>query len=350
MSRPNAGPPPVQTSAVARRDEQEESTRESAYAALVKAFDRPDRQAEMRAMLGSDDNVQRFLAVAFHAIVTDSKLLKEATVASIIQAVKDSASLGLEPTGLTGEGWIIVYGRTATFQPGYRGYLKRIRNSGIVQDIDCQLVYMNDAFDLQLGTDPDVKHTPKLVGELDEEGKPIAERGDYRGAYAWARMPSGTKVVEWMTTADIQSVRTNFSKAANADAWVKSWGEMARKTVIRRLAKRLPQNAVDQLLRLDAEAERLADEEPGGKALDVAGARSAVLAALEGKGNIPSLPAGTVSDPPIAASAPAAEPEPVHVDVVAGLSRQNPSLGAQPTGQAWASEPPDEPDFPPLDI
>jgi recombination protein RecT len=283
MARPPAGPPPVQPSAVAVRNDQKPELQK--YAEVVRAFDREDRAADLLALLGSKEAVQRFLAVAFHAIATNSDLLKKATMPSIIQAIKDSATLGLEPTGLTAEGYIIVYGDEAHFQPGWRGYLKRIRNSGAVSDIDCQLVYMNDEFSLTLGTDPAITHVPKMVGELDSEGKPIAQRGDYRGAYAWARMPSGTKVIEWMTTADIQDIANRYSpsvKANKKSPWDTDWGEMARKTVLRRLSKRLPQSAVDLLLQIDAKADAAADE-TNGKVLDVGTARSAVLKAL-GKG------------------------------------------------------------------
>lgn len=284
MARPPAGPPPVQPSAVANRTEQKPELEK--YAALVRAFEREDRAADLMALLGSKDAVSRFMAVAFHAVATNSDLLRRATLPSIIQAIKDSASLGLEPTGLTGEGYIIVYGDTATFQPGWRGYLKRIRNSGAVTDIDCHLVYMNDEFNLTLGTEPAVTHVPKLVGELDGEGQPIAQRGDYRGAYAWARMPSGTKIIEWMTTADIQDIANRYSpsvKANRKSPWDTDWGEMARKTVIRRLSKRLPQSAVDLLLQIDAKADAAADAGEDGKALEVGKARAAVLKAL-GKG------------------------------------------------------------------
>jgi recombination protein RecT len=211
----------------------------------------------IRAMLNGDKALmERFLAVTFSALAKNPNLLLNCTAVSIVQAVKDAASLGLDPTGLNGEGVILPYGDTAQFQPMWRGYVKRIRNSGKVVDIDCQIVFMNDDFRLELGTSPGVYHRPILVGEKDDEGLPTAVRGDYRGCYAWALMPSGKYIIEYLTTADINEVRDRYSKAFRGgkgdSPWDTAWPEMARKTAIKRLAKRLPGEAVDQLITVEA--------------------------------------------------------------------------------------------------
>jgi len=57
-----------------------------------------------------------------------------------------------------------------------------------------------------------------------------------------------------MSVADVEKVR-QASRAANNGPWVQWWDEMARKTVIRRIAKRLPSSAdLDQVLASDNEA------------------------------------------------------------------------------------------------
>ncbi len=196
----------------------------------------------------------RFLAVVFSALAKNPDVLQNCTPISIVQSVKDAASLGLDATGLTGEGAIIRYGDSAQFQPMWRGYVKRIRNSGKVVDIDCQIVFMNDSFNLELGTNPSVWHKPILVGEVDDDGAQVTQRGDYRGCYAWALMPSGKYIIEYLTTADINAVRDRYSQAAKraGSPWDTAWTEMARKTVIKRLAKRLPGEAVDSLIVVEA--------------------------------------------------------------------------------------------------
>lgn len=257
----NPGPPPV-SRAVATTGASRAAAEN--YAVIQETL-KADRGAETRAiqaMFGGDKELMhRFLAVAFSALASNSDLLANASPMSIIQSIKDAAAMGLEPTGILGEGAIIRYGQTAQFQPMWRGYMKRIRNSRQVVDLDCQLVFMNDLFDIRLGTTPSIDHVPILVGEKDDEGNPTAERGDYRGAYAWALMPSGKYIIEWMTTDDINYVRDTFSRAKQSGKpgpWDTSWPEMARKTVIRRLAKRLPGEAVDLLIGADARADNAA--------------------------------------------------------------------------------------------
>ncbi len=323
MARPDSGPPPVRQSAVAVRPP---SVGIEHYKEIAGAFQRPDRRADLKAMLGSDDAVERFLAVALHAISVNSDILA-ADPMSVIQAVKDSAALGLEPTGLGGEGVIIVYGTTATFQPMWRGYLKRIRNSAVVQDIDCQLVYMADEFALSLGTEPSIHHVPALYGAKDEQGNPLDGRGDYRGAYAWAQMPSGKYIIEWAPVDDINHVMNTFSSAVRSkkkgNPWETSWGEMARKTVIKRLAKRLPQSAVDQLLLTDARADALADEENAkAAALDVSPARQAALAAV-------NRAAGVAVAEPLAIAPPEPEKAPEESEVALAAD----ALPPEPTEQ-----------------
>jgi recombination protein RecT len=263
MPANSPGPAPVNRSAVATQQPQRALvTAEATYAAVVDTL-KSNQGAEakaLRAMFGGDKSLtDRFLAVAMAALAKNSNILQDATPISIVQAIKDAAALGLEP--MTDDAGIAVYGGQAKLMPMWRGYIKRIRNSREVTDIDCQLVYEQDQFELGLGTDPFIRHVPfRIVKGRDEAGREsvLQDRGGYLGAYAWARMPSGQLIVEWMTEGEIQEVRRQFAKpprSGEKGPWETSWGEMARKTVIRRLAKRLPGSAVDRLLALDGEVD-----------------------------------------------------------------------------------------------
>jgi hypothetical protein len=52
-------------------------------------------------------------------------------------------------------------------------------------------------------------------------------------------LKDGSQLLEVMSLEEIEKVR-KVSRAANNGPWVSWWGEMARKTVMRRLSKRLP--------------------------------------------------------------------------------------------------------------
>lgn len=326
MARPTVGPPPVPQSAVVPVEDRPGRKDLANYLEIAKAFERDDRRADLLAMFGGDQNlVDRFLAVALNAIATNSDLLLNASAVSIIQAVKDSATLGLEPTGLTGEAVIIRYGQTAQLAPMYRGYLKRIRNSGRVRDIDVQLVYDADEFDYGWNQNGGwFNHHPAKPTKGDDGA---GTRGSYWGAYAYAVMPTGFVELEVMTEVEINYVRDRFSRAAQSDKgspWDTSWGEMARKTVLRRLCKRLPQEAVDQLLLIDALADQAADQaKEAAVRVEASPARRAALRAL-GRG-------GTAAEPeaPLSASE-------------TGTEDEKPDEGAPPEDEAALDGPPDE--------
>lgn len=254
---PDAAPPPSapnaprQTQAVARVEQpaRQMTKAEVNYQTVtnaLKANNGADAKA-IRAMLGGDKALMdRFLATTFALLATNSRVLEQASPASLVQAIKDAASLGLEP--MTQDGGFAVYSGVATFMPSWQGHLKRIRNSGRVQDVDVQLVYDNDTWDWSY-TERGGKfsHTPAK-----------ADRGGYWGVYAYAVMPSGFIELEVMTEADVNDVRDKFGQTHSRDGkplpWATSWGEMARKTALRRLRKRLPQSPVDMLLDRDEPA------------------------------------------------------------------------------------------------
>ena len=316
----NAGPPPVPQQNVGQDQSRALTRIEANYAEVTGSFRNRAEMNAIRAMFANDKALaDRFLAVAFSALANQSNILKNCTAVSIVQAIKDAASLGLDPTGLNGEAALVPYGDKATLQPMWRGYLKRIRNSGKVVDVDCQIVYMNDDFALRLGTEPGINHVPKLFGETNEEtGEFLEERGGYRGIYAWALMPSGKYIIEYLPTVEINEIRDRFSQAyrrsPNDNPWTFSWGEMARKTVIRRLAKRLPAEAVDKLLIAEAMADQVADELKGQIAAandGLADVRRIAIAAASGEQPAPEQPAGQGLTEPQGGS----ETEPVAVPV-----------------------------------
>jgi recombination protein RecT len=96
--------------------------------------------------------------------------------------------------------------------------------------------------------------------------------GDDRGAavavYAIARTKDNAVYREVMSVGEVEKIR-RASRAANAGPWVDHWGEMARKTVIKRLAKRLPSSTdLDQVIASDNEAIGMTNEVTGSPTID----------------------------------------------------------------------------------
>lgn len=206
------------------------------------------RETQIAALLGSQIPVERFLTVALHA-VNSNQDLKSCTYASIVEAIREAAALRLEPTGLLGDAYLVKYGNVARLMPGYRGLMKLARRTGEVDAIDAQAVYANDAFEIRLGSNPEVVHVPSLN-----------DRGGFLGAYAYARLRSGEMVAEWLSNADIEKIRRS-SKASGSGPWVQWPEEMMRKSALRRLMKRLPLTTdAEHALALESEAEQ--DDRP----------------------------------------------------------------------------------------
>lgn len=300
-----------------------------------------DRRPQLAALLSVDLETERgramldrFVTVALHAATSNPDLIR-CTTDSLVEAIRQSAILGLEPTGALGDGAMVVYNETvsgevlapsgrgmivvkrqvptARFQPMYRGLLKLARRSDQLLVIDSNVVYEADGFSLSLGMEPRIDHDPVISGE----------RGGYLGAYAFAKLRTGETLVEWMSYADIEAVRKT-SRAKDNGPWVTFWSEMARKTVLRRLMKRLPlESAAEHAIRLDVEAEA--------NAVSVASPESAQMAATPRARLLSRLGAGPAEeqapppDPAVSgdpgASQPPAEETKAPEDVEEGQAR-----------------------------
>lgn len=134
-------------------------------------------------------------------------------------------------------------GAKVQYMPMLAGVLKRMRNSGDLASISAHVVYENDTFDYELGDNERIIHKPLLSGD---RGKPVM-------AYSIAKTKDGAIYREVMSVQEIEKVRA-VSRAGSSGPWVSWWEEMAKKTVIRRLAKRMPSTAdIDQMFDHDNE-------------------------------------------------------------------------------------------------
>lgn len=169
---------------------------------------------------------ERFVRVVITAVRSNPDLMK-ADRESVLSAAMKCAQDGLLPDGR--EAALVVYGNKASYLPMIAGVLTKVRRSGELLTIAAHVVYEHDAFTYVLGDDEKIEHQPLLDGP---RGKPIA-------VYAVAKTKDGGVYREVMSIEEVTQVR-NVSRAKNNGPWVQWWGEMARKTVLRRLAKRLP--------------------------------------------------------------------------------------------------------------
>jgi len=182
---------------------------------------------QFKAALPAHVTVEKFSRVAMTAIQNNPQL-QNADRASLFGAVVKLAQDGLLPDGR--EAALVMFGNKAQAMPMIAGVLKKIRQSGEVSKVSAQVVHENDHFVVNYGFDEDVQHSPPPLDR---------PRGNAIGAYATAILKDGSRMLEVMSLEEIEKVR-NVSRAAKNGPWVQWWGEMARKTVMRRLSKRLP--------------------------------------------------------------------------------------------------------------
>ena len=225
----NAGPAP---SAVVRTDNPKDR-----YASIESAI--VSRQDDIALTLAKGIDQSMFIKVALQAITRTPKLL-ECTPRSFVLALRDAAELGLMPSGLLGEGYLVPYRNhgimEAQFQPGYLGLVKLARQSGEVLDVEARVVRERDTLDIVFGSNGHVSHRPWIEGRDGPE-----DPGAYQGAWFRAELKGGVEHVGWMSMAQIEAVRKR-SKAADTGPWVTDWEAMARKTVTRAELKWLPRS------------------------------------------------------------------------------------------------------------
>lgn len=182
---------------------------------------------QFQAALPKHVTVEKFTRVAMTAIQNNPDLA-QLDRSSLFGAIVRLAQDGLLPDGR--EAAIVKFGNKAQAMPMIAGILKKVRQSGDVAKVSAQVVYEKDEFVWRLGFDEDVTHNPPPLDQ---------PRGKAIGAYATAVLKDGSRLLEVMNFDEIEQVR-KVSRAAGNGPWVQWWGEMARKTVMRRLSKRLP--------------------------------------------------------------------------------------------------------------
>jgi len=209
------------------------------------------RQNDFAAALPAHIPIERFMRVVMTAIQRNSDLAS-ADRASLFNSALMAAQDGLLPDGR--EGALVIYKTkvkrngveqwiaAVQWMPMVAGILKKVRNSGELSSIVARVVYAGDKF--RSWIDDEGEH-------IEYEALPDADTNMIRCVFAMAKLKDGTIEVEVLRPADIEKIR-NVSRAKDRGPWVDWWDEMAKKSAIRRLAKRLPISTdLDDVIRRD---------------------------------------------------------------------------------------------------
>ena len=192
-------------------------------------------KSSMAAVLPKHVSPDRMLKIALQAIRTTPALM-ECTTKSLMGAVIQCATMGLEPNTVLGHAYLVPFknrkeGRTdVQVVIGYKGLVDLARRSGQIESIAAHAVYEADEFNVALGTEDSIRHAPELSGD---RGKPIA-------FYAVAKLKGGGHAFEVMSRYEVDMVMRSTQSKGAYGPWKDHYVEMGRKTVIRRLSKYLP--------------------------------------------------------------------------------------------------------------
>ena len=195
----------------------------------------PKLSASIPATMKKHMTPDRIANIVVSAALRQPALL-ECSPASILKSCMTATALGLECDGLLGGAYLVPFWNSKTRQKeaqfivGYRGLIDLARRSGNITSIEAHVVHSTDKFRCQFGLDPKLEHEPDWNAETP---------GPMVAVYAIARFRDGGYQFEVMTRAQVDAVRS-MSKSGSHGPWNDHYLEMARKTVVRRLAKYLP--------------------------------------------------------------------------------------------------------------
>jgi recombination protein RecT len=209
---------------------------------------------QINNFFGEEQKALKFLSSAMATVQKTPELLN-CTPVSLINSLMTMAQLGLMPSDVAGEAYILPYSGKAQFQLGYQGILTLFYRAG-GQSVRAEVVRKNDKFSYINGV---MNHEIDITKSNDERGEIVA-------VYAIAKV-GDREISKAMNIADVMKYK-EFSKAKDSkySPWnsgldPESW--MLKKVVLKQLAKLLPKNeTINKAIAEDNQESIVAKAEP----------------------------------------------------------------------------------------
>src|SRR5262245_31894578 len=209
-----------------------------------------ERMTEQFARVMPKGTIERFKRIVITTISDHPDLLR-CSPKSLSSACMRAAQDGLLLDGK--EAAFVAYGAEAQYIPMVGGLRKKVRNSGLLRDWNCQCVQLDDEFDFALGDRPYIHHRKSLHGG---RTRPVI------AAYSIATFPDGTKSYEILNADELEDIRSKSKARKGPWADPIFYPEMCRKTVARLHAKQLPMSTdLELILRREDEADNAIAEQ-----------------------------------------------------------------------------------------
>ena len=172
-------------------------------------------------------NKQRFLQNCMTVLQDGKTDFSKCEAGTVVRTLLKGAFLGLD--FFNGECYAIPYGTQCQFQTDYKGEVKVCKrySSKPINELYAKLVYEGDKLEIGI---VDGSQKVNLIPTAFNKGKLL-------GVVAICKYTDGSQLYETMSIEEVEQTRNAYSKAPNSKAWKESFGEMAKKTVLRRLCK-----------------------------------------------------------------------------------------------------------------
>jgi len=203
----------------------------------------------LRSLCGSDDDARRLMGASMNSIARVPSLV-ECTFDSFVRCLLTSAEFRLYP-GASGECAYVPFNNSrtqkkeATFIMQYQGACQLLYRSGMVKDIEAEVVCAQDYFRYQRGSNHSLVFEP-ADGGLDE-------RGEWLGVYALIRNIYGGEHIRFMSAREIMGIKQRSRASGSREspwnsehATDRAW--MWMKTALKQAAKLAPRSATTSLL------------------------------------------------------------------------------------------------------
>ncbi len=172
------------------------------------------------------DRMARLALTSF----STSEKLQQCDPHSIAASIMTAGQLGLEP-GVNGQGYLVPYGKTCTFVPGWKGLVDLVSRSGR------GTVYTGVIFKDQQYTYTDGARRDLIIHNQTE----LDEPDDITHAYAigWVK-DSSMPIIELWTVAKIKKHRDKYNKVGKMHYSFRDWEMYCRKVPLLQVLKYMP--------------------------------------------------------------------------------------------------------------
>ena len=172
--------------------------------------------------------------------IQKNEMLAKCTVDSVQNAVINVAAVGLTLNPADGYAYLVPEYNKKTrnnecqLRISFKGLIKVATDTGAIKWVKAEIVKENDQF-----TYRGISEAPEHVMN------PFSDRGQTVGVYCVAKTVEGDFLVDIMSSAEIEQIRS----CAKTDAVWKQWpDEMAKKAVIKRASKQWPKTEQSSVL------------------------------------------------------------------------------------------------------